>query len=47
MAFKSGDRFKCPEPSCGCEIEVTKGAPESCNGNEQPRCCCGREMVKQ
>lgn len=28
MAFKSGDRFKCPEPSCGCEIEVTKRAGE-------------------
>lgn len=47
MAFKKGERFKCPDPFCGCEIEVTKGAPESCKGKESPRCCCGRDMVKK
>jgi hypothetical protein len=47
MAFKTGERFKCPDPNCGCEIEVTKGASESCNGEQSPRCCCGRDMVKQ
>lgn len=47
MAFKKGERFKCPDQSCGCEIEVTKGAPESCKGKEAPRCCCGRDMVKK
>jgi len=44
--FKKGERFRCPEPSCGCEIEVTKGAPESCEGKSKPRCCCGRDMKK-
>ncbi|HVT02592.1 MAG TPA: hypothetical protein VHL58_04350 [Thermoanaerobaculia bacterium] len=44
MPFKKGERYKCPDSNCGCEIEVTKGAPASCNGTEKPRCCCGREM---
>ena len=47
MAFQKGDKYRCPVPSCGCEIEVTKGAPPDCNGTEQPRCCCGHEMVRQ
>ncbi len=42
--FKEGERFRCLEPACGCEIEVRKGAPESCEGNAKPRCCCGRDM---
>jgi hypothetical protein len=46
MPFKKSDHYKCPDPNCGCEIEVTKGAPASCEGNAKPRCCCGREMVK-
>lgn len=47
MAFQKGEIYRCPEPSCGCEIEVTKGATASCNGKAKPHCCCGREMVKQ
>jgi len=27
MAFKQGEVYKCPDPQCGCEITVTKGAP--------------------
>lgn len=46
MAFKKGEKYRCPDPNCGCEIEVTKGAPPTCAGKENPRCCCGREMVK-
>ena len=46
MPFKKGDHYKCPDANCGCEIEVTKGAPVSCEGNAKPRCCCGREMVR-
>lgn len=46
MAFKKGEKYKCPDPNCGCEIEVTKGASPDCGGNENPRCCCGREMQK-
>ena len=46
MPFKKGEVYRCPDPNCGCEITVTKGAPASCNGQSQPRCCCGRDMVK-
>ncbi len=47
MAFKEGDVYKCPDSACGCEITVTKGAPATCGGNEQPKCCCGKTMVKK
>lgn len=43
--FKEGERYRCPEPACGCEIEVKRGAPETCAGDFPPRCCCGRDMV--
>lgn len=46
MPFKEGEVYRCPDPDCGCEIRVTKGAPASCNGQSAPRCCCGRDMVK-
>jgi hypothetical protein len=26
MALKQGEKYRCPDPNCGCEIEVTKGA---------------------
>ena len=26
MALKEGEVYKCPDPNCGCEITVTKGA---------------------
>ncbi len=42
--FEKGQKYRCTEQSCGCEIEVTKSAPESCAGNSKPRCCCGLEM---
>lgn len=42
--FEKGQRFRCPDPNCACEIDVTKGAPASCNGQSKPRCCCGRDM---
>jgi len=47
MAFKQGEVYKCPDPNCGCEITVTKGAASSCTGNQNPRCCCGKEMMKK
>lgn len=46
MPFKKGEKYKCPDENCGCEIEVTKGASPDCAGTEKPRCCCGREMQK-
>ncbi len=46
MALKEGEVYRCTDARCGCEITVTKGAPPSCNGQEQPRCCCGKTMEK-
>jgi hypothetical protein len=47
MALKEGEVYKCPNPDCGCEITVTKGAQPGGGGNQAPRCCCGMEMVKE
>ncbi len=44
MAFKEGQVYKCPDPDCGCEVTVTKGAAAGKGGNSAPRCCCGKEM---
>lgn len=44
MPLKQDERYRCPDPQCGCEIQVTKGAPPTCKGNIKPRCCCGKEM---
>jgi hypothetical protein len=46
MALKEGEMYQCPNPDCGCEITVTKGAQPGGGGNQAPRCCCGMEMVK-
>jgi hypothetical protein len=47
MALQKGERYRCPDSDCGCEIEVTKGAAPGKGGNMAPRCCCGKEMQKQ
>ena len=44
MPFKTGETYRCPDPKCGCEIQVTKGAAPGQGGNQKPRCCCGKEM---
>jgi hypothetical protein len=46
MPFKKGERYRCPDPQCGCQIEVIKGAEPGKGGDLNPRCCCGKEMVK-
>jgi hypothetical protein len=46
MALQTGEVYRCPDANCGCEITVTKGAPATCKGQEQPRCCCGKTMEK-
>jgi len=35
MAFKQGEVYKCPDPNCGCEITVTKGAAPVISGRIQ------------
>jgi hypothetical protein len=27
-----------------CEVTVTKGAPATCGGTQNPTCCCGKTM---
>ena len=46
MPFVKGDRYRCPDPECGCEVEVTKGAAPGKGGAQSPRCCCGKEVRK-
>ncbi len=38
MALKEGEVYKCPDPNCGCEITVTKGAWPGKGGDLAPRC---------
>jgi len=45
MAMLTGERYRCPDRGCGCEIEVTKGTAPG-KGGQVPRCCCGMEMKK-
>lgn len=47
MAFKQGEVYRCPDLECGCEITVSKGAAPSKGGSQNPRCCCGKEMVRK
>ncbi len=47
MPLKKGEHYRCPDPNCGCEIEVTKGANPRCGGTQVPHCCCGKEMTKE
>lgn len=46
MALQQGERYRCPDPHCGCEIEVTQGAQPGSGGDRNPRCCCGKEMQR-
>ena len=47
MAMKQGERYVCPDSSCGCEIQVTKAAKPGGGGEDNPRCGCGEEMQVQ
>lgn len=45
--IKQGERYRCAEASCGCEIEVVKGCENcQCDNPQAPQCCCGKPMVK-
>lgn len=48
MTIKEGETWRCPDPECGCEILVTKGAKLD---DRSLRCCggdcdCGEKMQK-
>lgn len=47
MAFKEGEVYKCPDLDCGCEVTVTKSAAPGKGGDQPPRCCCGKPMVRK
>ena len=46
MAFKQGERYRCPDPACGCEIQVTKAPQPGGGGDRNPTCCCGKTMER-
>jgi hypothetical protein len=47
MAMHKGEIYRCPDPDCGCEVEVTRGPKNENDQNDNAvRCCCGREMEK-
>jgi len=44
VSWTKGELYRCLDPGCACEIEVTRG----CGGEGfyQPRCCCGKPMER-
>jgi hypothetical protein len=42
MALQKGERYRCTDTNCGCEIEVTKGPHPRDSGNQSPCSCCGK-----
>lgn len=46
MALRQGEVYRCPDPNCGCEVTVTRGAVEGCRGDQNPTCCSGHTMTK-
>jgi hypothetical protein len=44
MNIKKGEIYVCREPYCGAEIEVIRGANQTCHGKFNLSCCCGKEM---
>lgn len=47
MAWNEGEVYRCPDENCGCEVTVTKAPKEGAGGDQPPKCCCGKEMVKK
>jgi hypothetical protein len=43
MTINVGQRYRCQDPDCRCEIEVIKASTVAVLN---PRCCCGEEMKK-
>lgn len=46
MVFHEGELYRCPDPDCGCEVTVTRGAQPAAAGDRSPTCCCGKTMDK-
>ena len=43
MTMQVGQSYRCQNPDCRCEIEVTKASMETVTN---PRCGCGAEMKR-
>lgn len=48
MALIEGEIYRCPDPDpdCGCEVTVAKGAAPEYGGDNDLVCCCGHSMEK-
>lgn len=46
MALREGEIYRCPDRACGCEVTVTRSAPDGCPGEQNPTCCSGHTMEK-
>jgi hypothetical protein len=46
MPWKKGEVYRCPDPSCGCEVTVMKEPKPGMGGDRAPTCCCGKAMTK-
>jgi hypothetical protein len=44
MTMRAGQRYRCQNPNCRCEIEVIEASAQA---EFNPRCCCGAEMKKR
>ena len=43
IAMREGQHYRCQNPECRAEIEVTK---DSIEGISNPICCCGTPMKR-
>jgi hypothetical protein len=43
IAMREGQHYRCQNPECRAEIEVTK---DSIEGISNPICCCGAPMKR-
>ena len=43
--MQTGERYRCTDQGCGCEIEVLKASAAK-DAGMAPRCCCGRDMKR-
>jgi len=44
MPLAEGEVYRCPDPRCGGEVTVTKGAAPGHGGDRSLACCCGHAM---
>ncbi len=46
MALQKGERYRCPDPNGGCEIDVTKAPQPGGGGHLNLRWDCGQDMER-